>query len=324
MQALLLEQQDGKTLASVQTLDESRLPEGDVTVDVHWSSLNYKDALAITGKGKIIRNFPMIPGIDFAGTVRTSEDPRFHAGQEVLLTGWGVGENHWGGLAEQARVKGDWLVAMPQGLDARKAMIIGTAGFTAMLCVMALEDAGVRPQDGEIVVTGASGGVGSTAVALLHKLGYQVVAVSGRESTHEYMKSLGASRILSRDEFAESRPLEKQLWAGAIDTVGDKVLAKVLAQMNYGGCVAACGLAGGFTLPTTVMPFILRNVRLQGVDSVMTPPARRAQAWQRLVADLPESFYTQAAKEISLAEAPKFAEAIINNQIQGRTLVKVN
>lgn len=324
MQALLLEQQDGKTLASVQTLDESRLPEGDVTVDVHWSSLNYKDALAITGKGKIIRNFPMIPGIDFAGTVRTSEDPRFHAGQEVLLTGWGVGENHWGGLAEQARVKGDWLVAMPQGLDARKAMIIGTAGFTAMLCVMALEDAGVRPQDGEIVVTGASGGVGSTAVALLHKLGYQVVAVSGRESTHEYLKSLGASRILSRDEFAESRPLEKQLWAGAIDTVGDKVLAKVLAQMNYGGCVAACGLAGGFTLPTTVMPFILRNVRLQGVDSVMTPPARRAQAWQQLVADLPESFYTQAAKEISLAEAPKFAEAIINNQIQGRTLVKVN
>ncbi|MBB2271576.1 oxidoreductase [Escherichia sp. 94.0001] len=324
MQALLLEQQDGKTLASVQTLDESRLPEGDVTVDVHWSSLNYKDALAITGKGKIIRNFPMIPGIDFAGTVRTSEDPRFHAGQDVLLTGWGVGENHWGGLAEQARVKGDWLVAMPQGLDARKAMIIGTAGFTAMLCVMALEDAGVRPQDGEIVVTGASGGVGSTAVALLHKLGYQVVAVSGRESTHEYLKSLGASRILPRDAFAESRPLEKQLWAGAIDTVGDKVLAKVLAQMNYGGCVAACGLAGGFTLPTTVMPFILRNVRLQGVDSVMTPPARRAQAWQRLVADLPESFYTQAAKEISLAEAPKFAEAIINNQIQGRTLVKVN
>ncbi|HBC5912505.1 TPA: oxidoreductase [Escherichia coli] len=324
MQALLLEQQDGKTLASVKTLDESCLPEGDVTVDVHWSSLNYKDALAITGKGKIIRNFPMIPGIDFAGTVRTSEDPRFHAGQGVLLTGWGVGENHWGGLAEQARVKGDWLVAMPQGLDARKAMIIGTAGFTAMLCVMALEDAGVRPQDGEIVVTGASGGVGSTAVALLHKLGYQVVAVSGRESTHEYLKSLGASRILPRDEFVESRPLEKQLWAGAIDTVGDKVLAKVLAQMNYGGCVAACGLAGGFTLPTTVMPFILRNVRLQGVDSVMTPPARRAQAWQRLVADLPESFYTQAAKEISLAEAPKFAEAIINNQIQGRTLVKVN
>lgn len=323
MQALILEQQDGKTLASVQTLEESRLPEGDVTVDVHWSSLNYKDALAITGKGKIIRNFPMIPGIDFAGTVRTSEDPRFHAGQDVLLTGWGVGENHWGGLAERARVKADWLVALPQGLDSRKAMVIGTAGFTAMLCVMALEDAGIRPQDGEIVVTGASGGVGSTAVALLHKLGYQVVAVSGRESTHDYLRQLGASRILGRDEFAESRPLEKQLWAGAIDTVGDKVLAKVLAQINYGGCVAACGLAGGFALPTTVMPFILRNVRLQGVDSVMTPPARRAQAWQRLVNDLPESFYTQAATEISLADAPTFAEAIINNQVQGRTLVKV-
>ncbi|HGW5507650.1 TPA: MDR family oxidoreductase [Citrobacter koseri] len=323
MQALILEQQDGKTLASVQTLEESRLPEGDVTVDVHWSSLNYKDALAITGKGKIIRNFPMIPGIDFAGTVRASEDPRFHAGQEVLLTGWGVGENHWGGLAERARVKGDWLVALPKGLDSRNAMIIGTAGFTAMLCVMALEDADIRPEDGEIVVTGASGGVGSTAVALLHKLGYPVVAVSGRESTHDYLRSLGANRILGRDEFAESRPLEKQLWAGAIDTVGDKVLAKVLAQMNYGGCVAACGLAGGFALPTTVMPFILRNVRLQGVDSVMTPPARRAEAWKRLVNDLPASFYAQAATEITLADAPKFADAIINNQAQGRTLVKI-
>lgn len=323
MQALILEQQDGKTLASVQHLEESQLPAGDVTVDVHWSSLNYKDALAITGKGKIIRHFPMIPGIDFAGTVHASEDPRFHAGQEVLLTGWGVGENHWGGLAERARVKGDWLVALPAGLSSRNAMIIGTAGFTAMLCVMALEDAGIRPQDGEVVVTGASGGVGSTAVALLHKLGYQVAAVSGRESTYGYLKSLGANRILSRDEFAESRPLEKQLWAGAIDTVGDKVLAKVLAQMNYGGCVAACGLAGGFALPTTVMPFILRNVRLQGVDSVMTPPARRAEAWARLVKDLPESFYAQAATKITLADAPKFADAIINNQVQGRTLVKI-
>ncbi|MBA3109999.1 oxidoreductase [Salmonella enterica] len=323
MQALILEQQDGKTLASVQHLEESQLPAGDVTVDVHWSSLNYKDALAITGKGKIIRHFPMIPGIDFAGTVRASEDPRFHAGQEVLLTGWGVGENHWGGLAERARVKGDWLVAMPAGLSSRNAMIIGTAGFTAMLCVMALEEAGIRPEDGEIVVTGASGGVGSTAVALLHQLGYQVVAVSGRESTHDYLRALGANRILPRDAFADARPLEKQLWAGAVDTVGDSVLAKILAQMNYGGCVAACGLAGGFALPTTVMPFILRNVRLQGVDSVMTPPARRAEAWKRLVNDLPDAFYTQAATEIGLAEAPKFADAIINNQVQGRTLVKI-
>ncbi|MFK3660651.1 MDR family oxidoreductase [Scandinavium sp. NPDC088450] len=323
MQALILEQHDGKTLASVQDIEESQLPQGEVTVDIQWSSLNFKDALAITGKGKIIRNFPMIPGIDFAGVVHHSEDPRFHAGQKVLLTGWGVGENHWGGLAQRARVKGDWLVPQPEGMDARQAMIIGTAGFTAMLCVMALEDAGIKPEDGEIVVTGASGGVGSTAIALLHKLGYQVVAVSGRESTHEYLRTLGASRILGRDEFAETRPLEKQLWAGAVDTVGDKVLAKVLAQMNYGGCVAACGLAGGFALPTTVMPFILRNVRLQGVDSVMTPAARRAEAWKRLVADLPSSFYSQSATEISLAQAPEYADKIMNNQIQGRTLVKV-
>ncbi len=323
MQALILEQQDGNTLAAVQDIADSQLPQGNVTVDIAWSSLNYKDALAITGKGKIIRNFPMVPGIDFAGTVHASEDPRFHVGQRVLLTGWGVGENHWGGLSQRARVNGDWLVALPQGLDERKAMIIGTAGFTAMLCVMALEEAGVRPADGEIVVTGSSGGVGSTAVALLHKLGYQVAAVSGRESTHDYLKRLGASRILGRDEFAETRPLEKQLWAGAVDTVGDKVLAKVLAQMNYGGCVAACGLAGGFALPTTVMPFILRNVRLQGVDSVMTPAAKRAEAWARLVQDLPESFYEQSATEITLAQAPAFASAIINNQAQGRTLVKI-
>ena len=323
MQALILEQQEGKTVASVQTIDPGRLPEGEVTVDIDWSSLNYKDALAITGKGKIIRNFPMVPGIDFAGHVHASEDPRFHPGQQVLLTGWGVGENHWGGLASQARVKGDWLVPMPEGLESRKAMIIGTAGFTAMLCVMALEEAGIRPDAGEVVVTGASGGVGSTAVTLLHQLGYQVVAVSGRESTHDYLRSLGASRILGRDEFAESRPLEKQLWAGAIDTVGDKVLAKVLAQMNYGGCVAACGLAGGFALPTTVMPFILRNVRLQGVDSVMTPAARRAEAWRRLANALPESFFTRSATEIGLSEAPAYADKIINNQFQGRALVKI-
>ena len=324
MQALILEQQDGKTIAAVKAVDDNLLPPGNVTVDIQWSSLNYKDALAITGKGKIIRNFPMVPGIDFAGTVHTSDDARFTPGQQVLLTGWGVGENHWGGLSERARVNGDWLVPLPAGLDGRKAMIIGTAGFTAMLCVMALEDAGVRPEDGEIVVTGASGGVGSTAIALLHKLGYQVAAVSGRESTHSYLRALGASRILGRDEFAETRPLEKQIWAGAVDTVGDKVLAKVLAQMNYGGCVAACGLAGGFALPTTVMPFILRNVRLQGVDSVMTPAARRAEAWKRLVTDLPESFFAQSATEISLAQAPEFADKIICNQIQGRTLVKID
>lgn len=323
MQALILDQQDGKTISAVKTIDENQLPQGNVTVDIDWSSLNFKDALAITGKGKIIRQFPMVPGIDFAGRVRHSEDPRFHAGQAVLLTGWGVGETHWGGLSQMARVNGDWLVAIPEGLDARKAMIIGTAGFTAMLCVMALEEAGITPQSGEVVVTGASGGVGSTAVALLHKLGYQVAAVSGRESTHDYLRKLGANRILSRDEFADTRPLEKQIWAGAIDTVGDKVLAKVLAQMNYGGCVAACGLAGGFALPTTVMPFILRNVRLQGVDSVMAPAERRIAAWKRLVRDLPPSFYEQATSEIPLSEAPRLANAIMNNAIQGRTLVKI-
>lgn len=323
MQALILDQQDGKTISAVKTIDENQLPQGNVTVDIDWSSLNFKDALAITGKGKIIRQFPMVPGIDFAGRVRHSEDPRFHAGQAVLLTGWGVGETHWGGLSQMARVNGDWLVAIPEGLDARKAMIIGTAGFTAMLCVMALEEAGITPQSGEVVVTGASGGVGSTAVALLHKLGYQVAAVSGRESTHDYLHKLGANRILSRDEFADTRPLEKQIWAGAIDTVGDKVLAKVLAQMNYGGCVAACGLAGGFALPTTVMPFILRNVRLQGVDSVMAPAERRIAAWKRLVRDLPPSFYEQATSEIPLSEAPRLANDIMNNAIQGRTLVKI-
>ncbi|QCT18700.1 oxidoreductase [Jejubacter calystegiae] len=323
MQALILNQRDGQTHAAVESLDPASLPEGDVTVEVDYSSLNYKDALAITGKGKIVRQFPMVPGIDFAGRVQHSKDPRFHVGQSVLLTGWGVGEGHWGGLAGAARVKGDWLVPMPEGLDSRKAMIIGTAGFTAMLCVMALLDAGITPDHGEILVTGASGGVGSTAVALLHQLGYQVVAVSGRETTHDYLRSLGAQRILARAEFGSGRPLEKQLWAGAIDTVGGEVLAKVLSQIHYGGCVAACGLAGGFTLPTTVMPFILRNVRLQGVDSVMTPPARRYEAWQRLARDLPSSFYAQSATEIGLAQAVEYAERIINNQARGRTLVKV-
>jgi acrylyl-CoA reductase (NADPH) len=324
MKALVLEQNEGKTLASVQDISSDRLPAGEVTVDIDWSSLNYKDALAITGKGKIIREFPMVPGIDFAGTVSHSEDDRFTSGQSVVLTGWGVGENHWGGLAEQARVKADWLVPLPDGLDTRKAMILGTAGFTAMLCVLALEDGGVNPQSGEVVVTGASGGVGSTAVALLSALGYNVVAISGRESNHTYLTELGAKRILSRDEYSDStRPLEKQLWAGAIDTVGDRMLAKVLAQMNYNSTVAACGLAGGYTLPTTVMPFILRNVRLQGVDSVMTPLHRRLTAWERLAGILPERFYQQAATEITLDRAAETAAALIDNKVTGRTLVKI-
>lgn len=324
MQALVLEQSEGHTVATVKQIDADTLPPGDVTVDIDWSGINYKDALAITGKGKIIRQFPMVPGIDFAGRVHTSSDPRFHSGQPVLLTGWGVGENHWGGLAEQARVKADWLVPMPQGMDGRKAMIIGTAGFTAMLCVMALEEGGVTPDSGEVLVTGASGGVGSTAVALLHALGYRVAAVSGRESTHDYLRQLGADEILPRSDFsAQSRPLEKQRWAGAVDTVGDRVLASVLAQTHYNGVVAACGLAGGFTLPTSVMPFILRNVRLQGIDSVMTPAPRRIEAWKRLLKVLPAAFYQQATTEVSLADAATAAEKLLNNQSTGRTLVRI-
>ncbi|MDI3442082.1 MDR family oxidoreductase [Erwinia sp. V90_4] len=324
MQALVLEQSEGHTVATVKQIDADTLPPGDVTVDIDWSGINYKDALAITGKGKIIRQFPMVPGIDFAGRVHTSSDPRFHSGQPVLLTGWGVGENHWGGLAEQARVKADWLVPMPQGMDGRKAMIIGTAGFTAMLCVMALEEGGVTPDSGEVLVTGASGGVGSTAVALLHALGYRVAAVSGRESTHDYLRQLGADEILARSDFsAQSRPLEKQRWAGAVDTVGDRVLASVLAQTHYNGVVAACGLAGGFALPTSVMPFILRNVRLQGIDSVMTPAPRRIEAWKRLLKVLPAAFYQQATTEVSLADAATAAEKLLNNQSTGRTLVRI-
>ncbi|QHM73620.1 MDR family oxidoreductase [Mixta intestinalis] len=325
MQALLIEQSDGAYKTVLSEVSPQQLPPGNVTVDVNWSSINYKDALAITGKGKIIRHFPMVPGIDFAGTVHHSEDPRFHVGQQVLLTGFGVGETHWGGLAEQARVNGDWLVALPEGLSERQAMILGTAGFTAMLCVMALEDGGVTPDKGDVLVTGASGGVGSTAVALLSALGYQVTAVSGRESNGDYLRQLGAAQVLPRSEFAaEGRPLEKQRWAGAIDTVGGNVLANILAQVHYSGTVAACGLAGGFTLPTTVMPFILRNVRLQGVDSVQTPAARRTEAWKRLVKTIPASFYQHATTEISLQEAPDVARRLLNNEVTGRTLVKIS
>lgn len=324
MQALVLEQSEGKTVAAVKFISADSLPEGEVTVDVDWSGINYKDALAITGKGKIVRQFPMVPGIDFAGKVHTSSDPRFHSGQPVLLTGWGVGENHWGGLAEQARVQADWLVPMPEGMNGRQAMIIGTAGFTAMLCVMALEEGGVTPESGEVLVTGASGGVGSTAIALLSALGYHVVAVSGRDSTHAYLHQLGAREVLPRSAFsAATRPLEKQRWAGAVDTAGDQVLASVLAQMKYNGVVAACGLAGGFALPTSVMPFILRNVRLQGVDSVMTPAPRRREAWKRLLKVLPTSFYQQATTEVPLSEAASAAEKLLNNAITGRTLVRI-
>ena len=322
--ALVLNQQDKNTVASIEQLDDSALPAGDVVVGVKYSSLNYKDGLAITGKGKIVREFPMVPGIDYAGHVISSQDERYQPGDAVILTGWGVGENHWGGMAEKASVRADYLVPMPAGLDSRKAMIIGTAGLTAMLCVMALENAGITSEKGEILVTGASGGVGSVAVTLLDQLGYQVVAASGRPENHEWLKSIGADRVIERAELQEpARPLEKQLWAGCIDTVGGKVLAKVLAQIDYLGAVAACGLAGGFDLPTTVMPFILRGVKLLGVDSVMCPFEQRMQAWNRLAELLPESFYTRGATEIELQAVPEMAEAITLGQVTGRTLIRV-
>ncbi|MBC8948528.1 MULTISPECIES: MDR family oxidoreductase [Xenorhabdus] len=323
MKALLLEQHETLS-ASIQDIDVSQLPSGNVVVDIHWSTLNYKDALAITGKGKIIRQFPMVPGIDFSGVVHHSEDPRFHVGQHVLLTGWGVGETHWGGLAEQARVSGEWLTPLPHALSIRQAMIIGTAGFTAMLCVMALEQGGITPESGEIAVTGASGGVGSTAITLLSQLGYSVTAISSKPDSQDYLISLGAKAVLPASDFNQpSRPLEKQRWAGVIDTVGGTVLATLLAQMRYNGTVAACGMASDSQLLTSVMPFILRNVRLQGVESVTVPALKRPAIWQRLQALLPDSFYQQAANEITLDQVLEHANKLINNQITGRTVVKV-
>ncbi len=323
--ALVLNQEEKRTISSIEMLDETTLPEGDVMVAVEYSSLNYKDGLAITGKGKIIRNFPMVPGIDFAGTVLESKDSRYNTGDKVVLTGWGVGENHWGGMAQKASLKADWLVPLPQGFDSKQAMMIGTAGFTAMLCVQAILDGGVKPEDGEILVTGASGGVGSVAVTLLSQLGYKVAAVTGRVETNgPLLQKLGAARIIARSEFEEpARPLEKQIWAGAVDTAGSKMLAKVLAQMDYNSVVAACGLAAGFDLPTTVMPFILRNVRLQGVDSVNCPSEKRIAAWNKLVDILPASYFDQACTQVSLEEVSKYAEDITNGQVTGRVVIKL-
>ncbi|MDO6677651.1 MDR family oxidoreductase [Shewanella sp. 4_MG-2023] len=321
--ALVLTQNDKQTQAEVRQLSVADLPEGEVLVDVSYSSLNYKDGLAVTGLGKIIRQFPMVPGIDFAGVVSESAAPRYKAGDHVILTGWGVGENHWGGMAQKARVKADWLVPMPQNADAAKAMMIGTAGLTAMLCVQALQQAGVTPEQGEVLVTGASGGVGSVAVTLLSALGYRVVASSGRvESNGELLKQLGASEVIDRSEFEQAgRPLDKQRWAGVVDTVGNQVLATALTQINYGGSAAICGLAGGFALPTTVMPFILRGVNLLGVDSVACPFEKRVKAWEQVIALLPESFYQQACQTVALEQVPEFAQQIVKGRVTGRVLV---
>lgn len=324
MKALVLNQSDEKIVANIQPLTTEMLPAGDIIVDIHWSTLNYKDALAINGKAGVVRQYPMVPGIDFSGVVHHSEDPRFQIGQHVLLTGWGVGENHWGGLASQARVPANYLTPLPEQLSLKQAMIIGTAGFTAMLCVNALEEAGITPDKGEVIVSGASGGVGSTAVQLLSLLGYDVVAISGREENSAYLQKLGAKRVLPRSDFTHpAKPLDKQLWAGAIDTVGGELLANLLAQTQYNGAVAACGLAGGFNLPTSVMPFILRNVRLQGVDSVYFPATKRAKVWERLAQLLPASFYEQVCSEIKLEDAAEYAKKLLKNEVTGRTLVKL-
>ena len=325
--ALVLEEIDGKTTSSIQHLEPSSLPEGDVLVRVSHSSLNYKDGLAITGIGKIIRTFPMVPGIDFAGVVETSSSEEYKVGDQVLLTGWGVGERHWGGMAQLARVKSDWLVPLPAGLSAAQAMGIGTAGLTAMLCVIALERAGLeqgRPMN-EVVVTGAAGGVGSVAVMLLAKLGYQVTASTGRESTHDFLREIGATDILERDVLATvGKPLEAERFSGAVDAVGGTTLAGLLTRMKYDSSVAACGLAGGSGLSTTVLPFILRGVNLLGIDSVMIPLQRRVEAWNRLAQDLPLMHLEEAMQTVTLEEVPRLAQEILAGQVRGRIVVDLS
>ncbi|PIQ52324.1 MAG: alcohol dehydrogenase [Comamonadaceae bacterium CG12_big_fil_rev_8_21_14_0_65_59_15] len=323
--AILIEKDDNGYRAAIQELDEAMLPAGDVTVLVSHSTVNYKDGLAITGKGPVVRKFPMVPGIDLVGIVDESSHPDFKAGDSVLLNGWGVGEVHWGGLAQRARLKGDWLIPLPAQFTAQQAMSIGTAGYTAMLCVMALEKQGVKPSDGEIVVTGAAGGVGSVAIAVLSKLGYQVVAVTGRTADADYLKSLGAMEILDRSQFnAPGKPLAKERWAGAVDVVGSHTLANICASTKYRGVVTACGLAAGMDFPATVAPFILRGVTLVGVDSVMCPRPERIQAWRRLTTDLDVGKLEAISTEIGLAQAIPMAARLLNGEVRGRVVVDVN
>ena len=321
--ALLLDNSNGFS-ASVQAVDESRLPPGDVTVAVDYSTLNYKDGLAITNKGPVVRHWPMVAGIDGAGTVIESSHPAWKVGDAFVHNGWGVGETHWGCLAEKARLKGDWLVRLPQAFTARQAMAIGTAGYTAMLCVLALEDHGVKPDAGEVLVTGATGGVGSVAVALLGKLGYNVVAATGKLSEEAYLKSLGASAVMDRAALAQpGKPFQKERWAAVVDAVGSHTLANALAQTRYGGVVAACGLAQGMDLPTTVMPFILRGVTLAGVDSVMAPLAKRQRAWDRLARDLDLGLLESIIEEVPLQAAIAKAQQLMDGQVRGRVLVRI-
>lgn len=314
---------DGQT-CELKQLSDDDLMEGDVTFKVEYSTLNYKDGLALTGSSPVVRKFPLTPGIDSCGTVLSSESGKFAEGDRIILTGFGVGEVHSGGYAQKARVKSDWLVKLPKGLDARQAMAIGTAGFTAMLCVLALEKHGIKPGDGDILVTGASGGVGSVAVALLSKLGYRVVAVTGRLSEEGFLKGLGAAEVKDRAEFADkARPLNKELWAGAIDVAGGNTLANVISQIKTGGAIAACGLADSMSLPTTVAPFILRGIALYGIDSVMAPLEKREQAWARLVQDLDMNLLEDLSFDLDFTDLPQAGEDILAGKIRGRAIIKI-
>lgn len=322
--AILIEGSRSDQKVSIASINDTQLPEGDVSIDVAFSTINYKDALAITGKAPIAKHYPMIPGIDFAGTVTSSSRSDFKAGDKVILNGWGVGEKHWGGLAEKARVSGDWLVHLPTGFTAKQAMAIGTAGYTAMLCVMALEKHGLTPKDGEILVTGAAGGVGSIAVALLAKMGFSVTAVTGRPEEAVFLKSLGASTIMDRAELSEpGKPLARETWAGAIDVAGSHVLANVCAGIKYQGAVAACGLAAGMDFPSTVAPFILRGVTLYGIDSVMAPKAKRLEAWQRLAELLDTNLLDSLTTEIAFDEVINTAGQLMEGKVRGRVVVPV-
>ncbi|MBA3059526.1 MAG: oxidoreductase [Gammaproteobacteria bacterium] len=322
--ALLISKDDAGYRTALQTIDETVLPAGDVTVKVEWSTLNYKDALAITGASPVVRRFPMVPGIDFAGTVLESANAAWQAGDKVILNGWGVGETHCGGLAEVARVKGEWLLALPSNFSTRQAMAIGTAGYTAMLCVLALEKHGIRPADGEILVTGASGGVGSVAIAVMAQLGYTVVASTGRPGEAAYLKALGASEVIDRSELSKpGKAISKERWAGVIDSVGSHTLANACASTKYRGAVAACGLAGGMDFPATVAPFILRGVTLYGIDSVMAPLEVRQEAWLRLSRDLDVAKLDAITHEIGLSSAIATASDLLAGQVRGRVVVDV-
>jgi len=316
---------DQKATGKVEEITVSDLPEGDVLINIDYSTINYKDALAITSSSPIIKNYPMVPGIDFSGTVEETSNNNFKIGDKVILNGFGVGEKYWGGLSQKARVNGDWLVKLPEKFTTKQAMAIGTAGYTAMLCVLALEKNGVTPEKGEILVTGATGGVGSVAISLLAKLGYNVTASSGRAIHSEYLKSLGAKTVIDRKELSEKgRPLGKEIWAGAIDSVGSHTLANICASIKYGGTVAACGLAQGYDLPATVMPFILRNVTLAGVDSVYCPIEERIVAWERLAQDLNLAHLDSMITTIALSEVVSTANNMLSGKTHGRILVDVN